>query len=235
MRQARTRELALSIARKVWSSRYVSPPLAADDIDNWIPLMTRLDTSERDSLWRSEYRFVTDRNETALENALAQGSGQSISRVQKVDVETFLPDDILVKVDITSMAFGLEVRPPILDRTVFSTARRLRQNMKVEFGPDGEFQGKLPLKRLAARRFGSEFAFRKKQGFSVPLTRWLHSDNGTESSIEERLTDPSAPLMEWFDKEGLKSVLRARDGENTWLLLVLDEWLRQQCAPASVA
>ena len=89
-----------------------------------------------------------------------------MNRVQRSDLETFLPEDILGKVDIASMRFGLEVRPPMLDRRFFETVRHLNPRSLYTRDDDGRnYCGKMPLKQLAAKKLGRDFAFRSKQGF----------------------------------------------------------------------
>lgn len=221
------RAAALAAARKTWPSRYETPAAPEDDASHWISLIGRIPTSLRETLWRPEFRFVTDSSDIAHSNALAHGQGIKAARVQAVDIKTFLPSDILAKVDIASMAFGLEVRPPLLDRRVFDAARGISPKQMYRFNADGTFDGKLPLKRLLAKRLGLEFATRPKQGFAAPLASWLNERVAT-TQLHDKLTSSDSPLLEWFTKEGVRRTIGQTSPENTWLLLVLDEWMRQQ-------
>jgi len=215
------------VARKVWPSRYATPVSPADNIQNWLDMVGRFNYAERETLWRPELRYLSDSPNRALDTALASIEGDDLRRVQQVDIRTFLPADILTKVDIAAMAFGLEVRPPIIDVKVFEAASRIRPRNLYSMNGTG-YHGKLPLKRLLARHMGEEFVNRPKQGFTLPLKAWLHDNPATAREVRERLPSPDTPLGAWFDPQGVKSLVDEKKPTNTWLLLILDEWLRQQ-------
>ena len=91
-----------------------------------------------------------------------------IARMLYWDALTYLPDDILVKVDRASMAFSLETRAPFLDKRVSEIAWRIPTKMKVNNG-----QGKIILKELLCKYLPKEFVYRPKKGFGVPIKEWL--------------------------------------------------------------
>ncbi|HYH45945.1 MAG TPA: asparagine synthase (glutamine-hydrolyzing), partial [Thermoanaerobaculia bacterium] len=97
--------------------------------------------------------------------------GDPLARALYLDVKTWLADGILVKVDRMSMAHALEVRCPLLDHRVAELAARLPSAAKLAGG-----RGKLPLRRLAARRLPAEILERPKRGFLPPVSRWLRHD-----------------------------------------------------------
>ena len=92
----------------------------------------------------------------------------AIARAMYVDAMTYLPDDILVKVDRASMAASLEARVPLLDHNVIEFAWRVPMRLKVENG-----RGKALLRRVLARHVPPALTERPKMGFGVPLDSWL--------------------------------------------------------------
>lgn len=196
-------------------------------LDDWFPLTGRFhDSNLRSALWRSELRFVSDFPGRTFQNAFNESTGLSkVNKAQWLDLQTFLPEDILTKVDIASMSVGLEVRPPILDRHVFQLAASIAETDL--WRDDGGYCGKLPLKKLAAVRFGHGFAFRKKQGFEIPLESWMRGTDQRRREVEFQLLDPRDGLLDWFCPERLQTVVAEGSAANLWLLCVLREWKRQ--------
>ena len=108
----------------------------------------------------------------------------------QVDMEGYLTDDILVKVDRASMAVALEVRSPLLDRRVVEFALSLPNAMRL-----GEGGGKLVLRRLLARHVPRALTDRPKAGFGAPLTEWMR---GPLRDWAESLLDQSRVRQDGF-------------------------------------
>jgi asparagine synthase (glutamine-hydrolysing) len=94
-----------------------------------------------------------------------------LSRVQYVDIKTYLVDDILTKVDRASMAVSLEVRCPILDHEFMENAARIPSSLKLKNGV-----GKYIFKEAIKKIVPAEVLNRPKMGFSIPLAEWLRGD-----------------------------------------------------------
>ncbi|HET9652503.1 MAG TPA: asparagine synthase (glutamine-hydrolyzing), partial [Usitatibacter sp.] len=97
--------------------------------------------------------------------------GHSAERMLAGDVDTYLPDDVMVKVDRMTMAHSLEARAPLLDHRLLEFCARLPYAMK----HDG-VQSKKLLRRVAARLLPAETLHKRKQGFASPLGRWFRHD-----------------------------------------------------------
>src|SRR5947208_5781118 len=91
--------------------------------------------------------------------------------LQLLDLETYLPGDLLLKADIASMAHSLELRSPFLDHEVVALGLALPEHLKT-----GGREGKVALRRAFAAELPPEVASRGKTGFGVPLGRWFRED-----------------------------------------------------------
>jgi asparagine synthase (glutamine-hydrolysing) len=155
-------------------------------------------------------------------------SGQSFSRkdfMRIADTVTYLPDDILVKVDRAAMANSLETRIPFLDRDVF----RVAWQTPVEWQRDGD-GGKGVLKELLYRYVPRELVDRPKQGFGVPMDAWLR--NELRDWAEDLLAPEQVRASGFFDPGAVEQVWREHqragfDHANfLWPILVTQAWDR---------
>jgi len=161
----------------------------------------------------------------AVRHAFAGVDSDSLlDRALGADVATYLPDDLLVKMDITSMAWGLESRSPLLDQEVVEFAARLPAAAKW----DGH-HGKVILRELAARLLPGEVLRRPKHGFSVPVDAWLR---GPLAGMARDLVVGGLSGRGYFREGALERLLAWQKrspgyGDLVWGLMVLELWHRE--------
>ncbi len=169
--------------------------------------------------------------EGGFEAAFRETEGAPLlSRLMRVDQETYLPDDMLAKVDRASMAHGLEVRVPLLDHRVVEYAAALPDAFKFKNG-----EAKHPLKMLLARYAPPALFERPKMGFGAPIDVWLRRE------LRDLLTDYLSPARldaeGLFDSKPVETMMRAHlDGRENhhhrlWALLMWEMW-RERWRPA---
>jgi asparagine synthase (glutamine-hydrolysing) len=143
----------------------------------------------------------------------------------QADLNGFLPDDILFKVDRMSMAHSLEVRVPLLDHRLLEWILRLPWGMRFRHG-----RGKYLLRRVAARYLPAAILKPRKQGFTVPVGEWLHGELG--DLVRDLFASPA------FAGRGIVRQDRALEllamhrsgryelGHRIWSLVILETWFR---------
>lgn len=220
---------------------------------DWRHLMLNLGNPLRQSLWRAEFAVqLLPLKTPAYEAAHASAPHHdAVGYAQHLDLMTYLPGDILTKVDLASMGHGLEVRPPLLDLELLELAATLPQHLRLRWDRSHGPVGKYLLKQSLAHDFPAEFIHRRKHGFVMPAERWLQAEAPGGLLLRDVLLDPASRLPHWFQPGAIKGLLTLHsEGRNKavplWNLLALGLWLRANpevdfddgfsvCMPATAA
>lgn len=147
-----------------------------------------------------------------------------INRLLDLDIQTYLTDDILTKVDIASMAHSLEVRCPLVDQDLMVFAASLRGDVKLR-----RLTTKLILREVAKPLLPERILKRPKQGFGLPIDRWMREDLAEMS--RDVLLDRSARDRGIFEPAAIEALLERHQrgeprGDQIWALMMLELWYR---------
>jgi asparagine synthase (glutamine-hydrolysing) len=149
------------------------------------------------------------------------------------DLLTYLPGDLLVKVDLASMAHGLECRGPFLDHRVVELALAMPIDRKLRLRKG---RSKVILKRAFADLLPAPIRTRPKMGFGVPIDRWFRGE--LKDELRSVLLDPVALGRGLFRPEAVETMVAEhveghRDhAYRLWVLLMLELWFRHHVDPS---
>ena len=178
------------------------------------------------SQWRSEIPSSHQFNTASFFNKMTDWNKNLtyIDNMMKIDIKTYLPDDILVKVDRASMSYGLETRVPFLDSRVIEMAWQMPLNKMII-----EKRGKMPLRNILKKYIPENLIERPKQGFSIPIDVWLRGS--LKEWAENLLDEKKLKDTDFFNS----SLIRKRWDEHLngkhnwhaplWNVLMMQAWL----------
>lgn len=212
---ARIRRLALSLPlspakRYARQLSYCPPALRAD-------------------LYEPDFRSALDGSapEDIISGAWREAEVTSpLDRMLDVDIETTLPGDLLVKMDIATMANSLEARSPFLDHVFMEMAARLPVSAKIR-----GITKKVGLKSILRGHLPDELLDRPKMGFSVPMADWMRGP--LRPLVSDVLLDQRAAGRGCFRRPAVERLIRDHTERGIdrsfqlWLLLVLELWHRR--------
>jgi asparagine synthase (glutamine-hydrolysing) len=156
-------------------------------------------------------------------------AGELTDRMLGTDIETYLPGDLLPKVDIATMAYSLEARSPLLDHELMEFAGRLPTDQKLRSG-----DGKAVLRSAMRGKLPDEVLDRPKMGFGVPLKHWFRGELADLPG--NMLLDPEARTASMLRRVSVEKLIdQHRSGAEDhslrlWVLLQLESWCREVLA-----
>lgn len=149
-----------------------------------------------------------------------------LHQAMSMDIDTYLPDDLMPKVDRGTMAHGLEARSPLLDHTLLE----LTSKLPVDYQVRGRTT-KWIMREIVKDWLPAEILQKKKTGFRLPLNRWFRTD--LKDFVDNKILEGSDVFWQMFDRGKVEAFLRQyREShvdysDHVWALLWLSEWTRQ--------
>jgi asparagine synthase (glutamine-hydrolysing) len=150
---------------------------------------------------------------------------QALSRAQFTDINFYMTEDVLVKVDRISMAHSLEIRSPLLDHRIIEFAATLPSHLKLD-----KRKGKIVLRNLASRRLPRQILDQPKTGFSIPAGQWLR--NELKPMAEAAVFKKTGLAAQTLDRKELTRIWNEHQSSRRehsvflWVIMMLDLWER---------
>ena len=203
--------------------------LAMTPAERYAGYMSYFDPSQRNELYTPEYGQMIGESLAPgiIERPWGMASGSDVIDVMlETDVETYLPGDLLVKMDIATMAHSLEARSPLLDHEVMELAASIPANLKLH-----GMGKKVVLRDALEAWLPRDHLDRPKMGFGVPIDEWFrHELRGYVSDV---LLDPGTLGRGYFRRDYVEGMLsrhfdgREDNSPRMWALLVAELWHRE--------
>jgi asparagine synthase (glutamine-hydrolysing) len=168
--------------------------------------------------------FLSNQVEQTSISNFENGNYSAFDRMIRSDLQSYLPGDLLVKVDIATMANSLELRSPLLDVNVVEWGLSLPRKYKIK-----GFETKHILKDVARSLVPANLIDRPKMGFGIPRAEWLRTD--MKEMVTDLLTDKEATGRGWFNQNEVKRTLDLHmsgtdKDQILWPILMLELWAR---------
>jgi asparagine synthase (glutamine-hydrolysing) len=218
-------------ARAARVSRIAARPVA----ERYAAAMSAFDIDRRRAACQPD--FLRQTEGWGVERALTEpwergGDGPVLSNMLAADVGSYLPDDLLVKMDIATMASSVEARSPFLDHHLMEFAAKLPAPLKLARG-----RGKVLLVSALRGLLPDSVLHRNKMGFGVPLARWFREE--LRDLPRDLLLDHSSRVTDYVSPSAIEQMIREHttgDADHSlrlWVLLQLEHWHREVLSQAA--
>lgn len=208
--------------------------LAGSRQDRYLNQMSVFDAARRHALYTPDFaaQVAPETTAEALLGPWREASGPDLlDQLLEIDASVYLPGDLLPKIDISTMAFSLEARSPLLDPELMELAASIPPHLKARGA-----QRKIALRGALRGWLPDEVLDGRKQGFELPVARWLRAD--LAPFAREVLLDPASAERGWTRPAAVESLIdehlagSADHGRRIWSLLALELWAQSCASPA---
>lgn len=217
-------------APRMFRAKTTFEALARDLVDGYFHGVAIMPDRVRDQLFTEQFRQKLQ-GYRAIEvmhtHARQAPSDDPLAMLQYLDLKTWLPGDILTKVDRASMAHALEVRVPLLDHELVEWISGLPSSLKLR----GQ-EGKYIFKKSLEPHLGDDILYRDKMGFSIPLASWFRA--ALRAQVREALLGPTMAETGIFNMDFLQDMVEQHQSgrrdysAHIWSLLMFESFLRKE-------
>jgi asparagine synthase (glutamine-hydrolysing) len=202
--------------------------LSTDQTKNYVEQIKIFSAKEKEIIYTDDFRKQVEEDDPfdfLLSKFQESGTEDLLEQLVYVDINSYLPEDLLVKMDIATMANSLEARVPFLDHKFMELVGEIPFHLKLR-GTESKFI----LKKAFKDFLPAAILKRKKMGFGVPLSKWFR--NELKEYVYEVLLDPKTLNRGYFRREGIELLLNDHIGfrydhsARIWALLFLEIWFR---------
>ena len=223
------RPLSYRLPHGAWGRNYLHN-ISLDPIDRYLDSLSYFTELSKKSLYTSEFQNALGTTDLVArsfrEYADRVKTNEPLDQLLYIDGKTYLPGDILTKVDRMSMATSLEVRVPLLDHKLIDFVTRVPASLKL-----AGTETKQLLKRVAKDLIPAEILDRPKQGFGMPLEEWINRQ--LRDQIREMLREPRTRQRGYLNFDYVDLILdehhkgRRDHSQPLWSLLIFELWHRR--------
>jgi asparagine synthase (glutamine-hydrolysing) len=217
-------------APRVFRAKTTFESLARDLVEGYFHGVSIMSDAMRERLFTPEFRQRLQGHraiDVMRGHAANAPTDDPLSLIQYLDMKTYLPGDILTKVDRASMAHALEVRVPLLDHELVEWISGLSSSIKLKNG-----EGKYIFKKSMERYLPHDILYRKKQGFAVPLAAWFRGP--LRQRVRESLLGPILTGTGIFNTAFLAEIVEQHESGRRdysapiWTTLMFEAFLRKE-------
>jgi asparagine synthase (glutamine-hydrolysing) len=217
-------------APRVFRAKTTFESLARDLVEGYFHGVSIMSDAMRERLFTPEFRQRLQGHraiDVMRGHAAKAPTDDPLSLIQYLDMKTYLPGDILTKVDRASMAHALEVRVPLLDHELVEWISGLSSSIKLKGG-----EGKYIFKKSMERYLPHDILYRKKQGFAVPLAAWFRGP--LRQRVRESLLGPILTGTGIFNTAFLAEIVEQHESGRRdysapiWTTLMFEAFLRKE-------
>lgn len=227
----------LDWAPRIFRAKNTFQELALDGAEGYFMSVSVLNDALRNHLYSAKMKRQLDGYhaiEVLRRHMAAADTDDALAQAQYADIKTYLPGDILTKVDRASMAVSLEVRAPLLDHRIGEWAATLAPEMRLNGN-----MGKYILKKTFEPLVPGDILYRPKKGFAVPVGGWFRGP--LRQRIRDAVTSPLMGDTGLFDMNFLHRLVdehqsgRRNHAAVLWALLMFESFLRKEAGENATA